>query len=428
MNGTESSAPIHVLDDISGRYGGLAATSAPTEQPGRRVYFLVDLTRAAAAIVVVAEHVRAFVFMNFGETANPSWTWKPFYFVTGLGHDAVMVFFVLSGFLVGGHVYTSIVETKWSWAEYLVKRLSRLWVVLFPALMLTCVWDQIGIHLTHSSMYSGGLYDYYLSTPRPGEQDAIYSLSTSMWNLLFLQTLDLPYIGTVPTFGTNGPLWSLANEFWYYILFPLILIPLWSRDRAAASGFLMLAAAMIVCIALPRTMVFSGSIWLMGAAVYIFDRNVALPRTAYCAIGWISAALFGLTLFVTRTGEPGLRSDLLVGVTFSALLAALVRSASANGPIVAMSRHLANFSYTLYLTHFSLAALLACLVLKNRRLEPSPSAFLLFASAVVLLLIYSYGVSLLFENNTQAVQAYFLRRLRKRSPVADRVLSPSASG
>jgi hypothetical protein len=43
-------------------------------------------------------------------------------------------------------------------------------------------------------------------------------------------------------------------------------------------------------------------------------------------------------------------------------------------------------------------------------------------------LIYSYGVSLLFENNTQAVQAYFLRRLRKRSPVADRVLSPSASG
>jgi peptidoglycan/LPS O-acetylase OafA/YrhL len=190
----------------------------------------------------------------------------------------------------------------------------------------------------------------------------------------------------------------------------------------------MLAAAMIVCIALPRTMVFSGSIWLMGAAVYIFDRNVALPRTAYFAIGWISAALFGLALFVTRVGEPGLRSDLLVGVTFSALLAALIRSTSANGPIVAMSRHMANFSYTLYLTHSPLAALLACLVLKNQRLEPSSTALLLFASAVVLLVIYAYGISLLFENNTQAVQAYFLRLLRKTSPVADRVLSPSASG
>ena len=402
--------------------------SATTDQPGRRVYFLVDLTRAAAAIVVVAEHVRAFVFVNFGETVHPSWTWKAFYFVTGLGHQAVMVFFVLSGFLVGGHVYTSIVEAKWSWAKYLVKRLTRLWIVLLPALMLTDVWDQIGIRLTHSSMYFGAFYDYYLSTPRQGEQDVIYSLSTFILNLFFLQTLSIPYIGTIPPFGTNGPLWSLANEFWYYILFPLILIPLWSRGRTAAPGFLMLAAAMIICIALPRTMVFSGLIWLMGAAVYVFNRNVALPRTANWAIGWTSAALFGLTLFVTRTGEPGLRSDLLVGVTFSALLAALVRSTSANGPIVAMSRHLANFSYTLYLTHFSLAALLACLVLKNRRLEPSPSAFLLFASAVVLLLIYSYGVSLLFENNTQTVQAYFLRRLRKRSPVADRVLSPSASG
>jgi len=428
MNGTKSSPPIHGLDDISGDDGGLAAMSAPTEQPCRRSYFLVDLTRAAAAIVVVAEHVRAFVFMNFGETANPSWTWKPFYFVTGLGHDAVMVFFVLSGFLVGGHVYTSILETKWSWAEYLVKRLSRLWIVLLPALMLTCLWDQIGIHLTHSSMYSGALHDYYLSTPRREEQDTIYSLSTSVWNLLFLQTLDLPYIGTVATFGTNGPLWSLANEFWYYILFPLILIPLLSRGRATAPGFLMLAAAMIVCTALPRIMVFSGSIWLMGVAVYIFDRNVTLSRTSYWIIGWISAALFGLTLFVTRAGEPGLQSDLLVGVAFSALLAALIRSTKANGPIAATSRHMANFSYTLYLTHFPLAALLACLVLKNQRLEPSPTAFLLFASAVVLLVIYAYGISLLFENNTQAVQAFFLRLLRKTSPVAERVLSPSASG
>lgn len=406
----------------------MGAMSATTDQPGRRAYFLVDLTRAAAAIVVVAEHVRAFVFMNFSETVNPSWTWKAFYFLTGLGHHAVMVFFVLSGFLVGGHVYTSIVEAKWSWAEYLVKRLTRLWIVLLPALILTDVWDQIGIRLTHSPMYFGALHDYYLSTPQRGEQDVIYSLSTSMFNLFFLQTVNIPYIGIVPTFGTNGPLWSLANEFWYYILFPLILIPLWSRGRTAAPGFLMLAAAMIIGVALPRTIILSASIWLMGAAVYVFNRTVALPRTAYWAIGWASVALFVLALIVTRAMEPGLRSDLFVGVTFSALLVALVRSTSANGPIVAMSRHMANFSYTLYLTHFPLAALLACLVLKNRRLEPSPTAFLLFASAVVLLVIYAYGISLLFENNTQAVQAYFLRRLRKRSPVADRVLSPSASG
>lgn len=28
-------------------------------------------------------------------------------------------------------------------------------------------------------------------------------------------------MGDVPIFGSNGPLWSLANEFWYYVLFSL---------------------------------------------------------------------------------------------------------------------------------------------------------------------------------------------------------------
>ena len=32
---------------------------------------------------------------------------KVFYLATGLGHQAVMIFFVLSGFLVGGSVITA---------------------------------------------------------------------------------------------------------------------------------------------------------------------------------------------------------------------------------------------------------------------------------------------------------------------------------
>jgi hypothetical protein len=40
-------------------------------------------------------------------------------------------------------------------------------------------------------------------------------------NAFFLQTI------AGPTFGSNGPLWSLAYEWWYYVLFPLVLAALW---------------------------------------------------------------------------------------------------------------------------------------------------------------------------------------------------------
>ena len=49
-------------------------------------------------------------------------------------------------------------------------------------------------------------------------------------NIFFLQGI------YTPTFGTDGALWSLANEFWYYLLFPLGLIALRSRAVRCSAG------------------------------------------------------------------------------------------------------------------------------------------------------------------------------------------------
>jgi peptidoglycan/LPS O-acetylase OafA/YrhL len=234
-------------------------------------------------------------------------------------------------------------------------------------------------------------------------------------NAIFLQTTSLPVLGSIPTFGTNGPLWSLANEFWYYILFPLIFVGLRPLASASAPKFLMLAAAFAVCATLPTTMVLLGLVWLMGAGVFVLNRHVTLPRAAYRAIGWSSAALFCLSLGFSRATGSGLAGDLLVGAAFSALLVAIVRGGPVNNVASAVSRRMANFSYTLYLTHFPLAAFLACWLLGNKRLAPSPEESAAFAAAVVLLLLYAFGISLLFENNTNAIQTYLKRRLQ-RSP------------
>jgi peptidoglycan/LPS O-acetylase OafA/YrhL len=384
----------------------------------------VDFARAAAALCVVVSHVRPFVFVDFTATPRPGWASKAFYFATGLGHQAVIVFFVLSGFLVGGYVYAAVAEGRWSWSEYFAKRLIRLLTVLVPALVLTAVWDRIGITLTHSPLYFGGLSNWYHSGPILSEQNDIYSFSVFSMNILFLQTTNAVGLGTIPTFGTNGPLWSLANEFWYYILFPLIFVPLSLPKLKAESRLTMLMSAAILCIVLPKTMVLSGTIWLLGVAAFVFNRNVTLGRTAYKVAGWISAVSTAVAIWVARTNEPGLESDFCVGAAFSALLVSLARSGFGDGLVVRMSRRMARFSYTLYLTHFPLAALMACWLLENRRVQPSPEAFLVFGSMVVLLLIYAYGVSLLFENNTQAVHTYFNRLLAKGPTAPAGALTP----
>src|SRR5947208_15340259 len=79
------------------------------------------------------------------------------YFAGGLGRQAVVMFFVLSGFFIGWSVIGSIRSGRWSWRGYIVRRLTRLGIVLLPALLLTAFWDVAGIALfgVHSA-YLGG--------------------------------------------------------------------------------------------------------------------------------------------------------------------------------------------------------------------------------------------------------------------------------
>src|ERR1700722_8142246 len=45
-----------------------------------------------------------------------------------VGHEAVMVFFVLSGYFVGGSALRAVRKGYLSWKKYLFQRLTRLWL------------------------------------------------------------------------------------------------------------------------------------------------------------------------------------------------------------------------------------------------------------------------------------------------------------
>jgi len=130
-------------------------------------------------------------------------------------------------------------------------------------------------------------------------------------NLFFLQNI------LVNCFGTNGPIWSLANEFWYYILFPLALIAVWRHARWAHR---LVCVALFVAIAwfVRSTILVVFPIWIAGAALFKVAPPRFTPRIGRCLR--IGASLVYLAIFLAlgRLHEvPNLFSDyVLAAITF----------------------------------------------------------------------------------------------------------------
>jgi peptidoglycan/LPS O-acetylase OafA/YrhL len=222
----------------------------------------LDLFRGLAAILVCVGHIRNAFWVDYGEIQVKAWWHSPAYLLTSFGHQAEIVFFILSGFLVGGGVIAK--SNKFAWLDYFPARLVRLWVVLIPALIFTAICDFLTLKALPNA-FDGTLSNLWNS--------GSYSSDGSGWkvfvaNGLFLQTV------VTPVFGSNGPLWSLANEFWYYMLFPLIGLGL---NLIGESGFLkrgiMLMLAAIIALCLPHEIIIYFSIWLMGVGCSIVIKK-----------------------------------------------------------------------------------------------------------------------------------------------------------
>lgn len=61
----------------------------------------INVSRWLAAFFVLAGHASHLVLVDYKYVTEKSIFCKLIYFLAGFGHEAVMVFFVISGYLVG---------------------------------------------------------------------------------------------------------------------------------------------------------------------------------------------------------------------------------------------------------------------------------------------------------------------------------------
>jgi peptidoglycan/LPS O-acetylase OafA/YrhL len=362
-------------------------------------YVALDLLRGMAALLVCAGHIRNFLFVDYGEVANPSLFDKLFYFGTGIGHQAVIVFFVLSGFFVGGSVWGQLRKDEFRWSGYLFARLSRLWVVLIPALLATWCFDSLGMFITDNAGYDGRWKGLLSSGPGVGADGIALSPLAFLGNALFLQTIALP------VFGTNGPLWSLAYEFCYYLIFPVLGLALVKR---AVGPILALVLMISVFAYLPADLQSGFLFWLLGWLAAIAGKSPFRAGGKYFVPG---LAAFGVALAGSKL-TSGLMSELVVAVATAALLLVLPHVKLGKQSVVRAAMRLSDMSFSLYLFHFPFVAFIWYVFIAPVQQQPTMAGLGQFLALLALTLVFCFCMWLLFERHTSRIRIVLRGKLR----------------
>ena len=213
----------------------------------------LDLLRLLAALAVMVSHTVGFTFGP--ELPIPN----------SVGHNAVIVFFLLSGYVIAYVVDRKENNPR----EFWVSRLARIYSVALPAVLLTPLIDSVGLKLS-PEFYAAGLttYDY----------PAVRILaSLAFVNELWLVSI-MPF--------SNSPFWSLCYEMSYYLLFSIYCFTS-GRKRWCLMGLAALVIGPKVLLLAP--------IWALGVVVYRKRSWYAISiRAGWCL--WV-VSLVGIVVF-----------------------------------------------------------------------------------------------------------------------------------
>jgi peptidoglycan/LPS O-acetylase OafA/YrhL len=251
----------------------MTSPSSPL-QPAFSLY--LDCCRFLAALLVVVSHLEPYGVLTRG---SGHW-WLNF------GRESVVVFFVLSGFVIA---YTTERKNA-SLRDYCVARCTRIYSVALPLLLLGFMAAGLLVLSNQSP-----LLDFYqLGKP---------------WLYLPLHLL---FMGELWTVSEPPPLlapyWSLGYEVWYYVLFGAAFY-LRGRRRLVVVGSLLLLAGPKLWLLLP--------VWLAGVRAYHWQKSHTIPR-APALLGWCTTLAL-LAAFKASGLDVSLRALALASWPFPGL-------------------------------------------------------------------------------------------------------------
>ena len=273
----------------------------------KKRYPILESLRGLASIIVLYHHtfklnneyIKRYTSENLYSILN---------FISELNYEAVLFFFILSGFSIGLSLRNKSLLKREVLNEYLYRRLKRIIPIYWLALILSCI---------------AGLIMSKITMPD-------YSLITLIGNILFLQTSKTATPAWFIPYGQNGPLWSLSYEFFFYGIFPLIY---WLNSKIVTrinsnTKFVAIFLFSIFCILInkiffiPYVLFFTlFPLWLLGylsSITFIFKKRYSFIFYGSAVFG-IAYLMIGKT-FIDSDSLHGISKGLIMNLVFYQLI------------------------------------------------------------------------------------------------------------
>ncbi len=307
---------------------------AATPSTDRAYYPHIEGLRGAAALYVFLFHIWQ---SGAQDSAGTLRQWFAATQIMQYGHFAVAAFIVISGYCLALPVAMHP-ERAFDALAFFKRRARRLMpaylLVLFLSVIPFCVTALLnGAHINAAHIALG------------------LAMHVALIHNLFAASNE--YL--------NGPMWSIALEIQIYVVFALLLIPVWRRFGAAAQLGVALAIGLIPHFAF-HTLDWT-SPWLLGlfAMGVAAAQLTARPDVARWPWTWLTAvaAFVALILLVSYRDQVTPDGaiwpmDVALGVALGAFFVAATRDARIPLVKILSARFfvvVGSFSYSLYLVH-----------------------------------------------------------------------------
>ena len=345
-------------------------------------YYWLDLLRFLAAFLVLICHSRGDFFVPYDELPSSQQGIIPFafYTITRLGHEAVIIFFVLSGFLVGGVGIQRLRDNNFNSKGYVIDRAVRIMLPLIASVLFY------------------GIVCVIISKP--------FDWICAIGNLFSLQWIFVDSL--------VSPFWSLSYEVLFYVTLFAIALMFKEKQGKRWIGLSLLFVCVLIfsCKLQPHYLL----IWFMGAFFYLTK-----PKKFSALICWGSLALFIASIALWQMSSAShsvqtifkIDSTELIEVLLSIFFGLFIQQVILLEPtrkwtkaIDNLGTKLAAFSYTLYLAH-RIVFLPVYHFITNKRAAQLDFAgisgwlLLVLSTMFVCWLLY-----LAFEKNTARVKKY----------------------
>ena len=319
------------------------------------------------------------------------------------GFTGVDIFFVISGYLIGGHIFSEIRSGTFSFSRFYQRRAKRILPAFYAMLAFTIAASLLLLSPAENHFFA-------LSA---------FSATLSVSNIFFLRYLE-DYFRAATNFHPLLMTWSLGVEEQFYAIIPLLMVLLTRIRRGLLTPSILVVCILSFLLAWRQVgmspsnafYLLPGRAWELGIGVLLAVmqqrrklQSFSAPLTHLLSLAGIVLMLAPIILLNTKMPFPGPAA--LPSVLGAAMVIAVPASWVNRGllslpPLVFIGR----VSYSWYLWHWPILAYLR--IATDDKLTPAAAAIAVIASLAIAILSY-YFIEQPFRRLTRAPGPLLIR-------------------